>query len=101
MDYAATCEGCRAMYAGRTPPGEAPCRTCRIDPMEDNREALGIFFMVQYQLVMGFNGPVDLNHLAVEAAIEREGIRDRKGCFNKVVRLGYWWINRDRNKDGK
>ena len=87
------------MYAGRTPPGEAPCRTCRIDPMEDNRDALDIFFAVRYQFIMSMNGPVDINHLAVDAAMRRAGI-EGQACFNKVLTLGHWWIERIRNKDG-
>jgi len=88
------------MYAGRKPPGTPPCRTCRVDPMEENRDALGIFFAVRYQFIMGFNGPVDLNHLAIDAAMRRRGI-EGQGVFDKVLTLGHWWIERIREKDGE
>lgn len=48
---------------------------------------------------MGFNGPVDINHMAVDAAIRRENIRERKDCFDRVVHLAKWWIDKINNKD--
>ena len=87
------------MYAGRTPPGTPPCLTCRVDPIEENRDALNIFFQVRYQFIMSINGPVDLNHLAIDAAMQRKGIVGQ-GCFNKVLNLAHWWIECIRNKDG-
>ena len=87
------------MYAGRTPPAEPPCLTCRVDPFDDNRDALKIFFIVRYQLVMSMNGPIDLNHLAIDAAMRREGI-ESKACFDKVLTLGRWWMERIGQKDG-
>ena len=88
------------MYAGRTPSEKPPCRTCRVDPLDDNWDAIRIFFVVKHQFIMGFSGPVDLNHLAIDAAMRRRGI-EGQGVFNKVLILGHWWIERIRNKDGE
>lgn len=92
------CDKCRAIYAERTPPGIPPCETCWVEPMEENKDALRIFLLVRYQLIMGLNGPTDINHLAIDSAMEREGIEDRE-CFNKVLFLGHWWIEQIRKKD--
>jgi len=67
--------------------------------MEENRDALNIFFQVRYQLIMSMDVPIDINHLAIEAAMRREGV-EGQGCFNKVLALGHWWIERIRDKDG-
>jgi len=86
------------MYVERTPPAEPPCGDCRVDPFPENRDALKIFFITRYQFIMGMNGPIDMNHLAIDSAIEREGIRDRRGCFGKLLILGRWWIERVNEK---
>ena len=85
------------MYGDRKPPEEPPCVTCRTDPMDENRDALRVFFIVRNQFIMGMDGPIELNHLAIDAAIEREGING-KACFGKICILGNWWINRIREK---
>jgi hypothetical protein len=36
---------------------------------------------------MAYSRPKDLNHLAVWAAIDAYGVRDRVGTFEKVLRL--------------
>ena len=95
------------MHEKRTPPEEPPCVTCRIDPMAENRDALRVFFIVRNQFIMGFNGPITLNHLAIDAAMERMGIKDRQDCFNRITQshsdkrpsLGNWWIDRIREKN--
>ena len=44
-------------------------------------------------------GPIAINHLAIDAAMDREDIEDRKDCFNKVERLCEWWLNRVNRKE--
>jgi len=86
------------MYLRRIPPENPPCNDCRIDPLEENVAAINIFFKVRFQLIMGMNGPIDLNHLAIDAAMKREGI-EGLACFNKVLVLGRWWLDRIRSQD--
>jgi hypothetical protein len=81
------------MYSRKNPPKEPPCATCRTYPLPKNEDALRIFLIVKNQFIMGFNGPIELNHLAVDAAIKREGISSY-GCFEKVLTLGRWWVDR-------
>jgi len=76
---------------------DPPCETCRIDPMEENADAIRIFFPIRNQLIMYGEVPIDLNHLAVDAAMKREGV-ESKECFNKILALGQWWIERNRKK---
>lgn len=97
LDRSASCGDCLALYRMRQPPEEPPCGTCRVVPMEENESALRVFFEVKYQFIMGFDGPIDLNHLAIEAAMQREGVTDR-ACFERVCALGRWWIQKLREK---
>ena len=80
-------------YAERTPPGTPPCESCRVELKVGNEEAARIYRMVRGQVLTMHNGKqdvvVDLNHLAVWAAIDAYGVRDRIGCFEKVLRLFY------------
>ena len=87
------------MYAERNPPEQPPCSECRTDPFPENKDALKIFFIVRYQFIMGSNGPIDINHLAIDSAIEREGIRDRRDCFSRMLILGRWWLERVNTKE--
>ena len=98
MEYGPICGDCKRMYAERNPPGEAPCQSCRVETVEENEDAIRIFFLTQYQVIMGPRGPVDINHLAVHAAMELYGIIDRRRCFEKVLKLSRWWL--ENIKDG-
>ena len=91
------CGQCREIYSERIPPEEPPCDTCRVEPMEENLDAFKIFGIARAQFIMGANGPIEINHLAIDAAIKREGIED-KDCFNKVLALSRWWIGKLREK---
>lgn len=84
------CEKCRMDYADKNPP-VTPCSTCRVDLQRENEDAARIFQIVRGQQICKWNGErdiaVDLNHLAVWAAIDAYGVRDRTGCFEKVLNL--------------
>ena len=95
MDYSGRCLGCREIYAERNPPEEPPCYTCRILPFEENVDALKVFLITRYQFVSDSVGPIDINHLAIESVMKREGIEDRQ-TFDKVLNLNRWWISRIR-----
>ena len=88
--YGTTCDDCRAMYAERNPPATPPCESCRVDLVSDNEEAAQILMVVRGQVLTRWNGerdiPVDLNHVAVWAAIDGLGVEDRAGTFGKVCR---------------
>jgi len=69
-------------------------------PAEENQDAMKIFLLTKSQLIMGFGGPVDISHLAVWKAIENYpgGVRSPWECFNRVIRLAHWWLERTRDK---
>lgn len=96
------CDQCQQMYAERIPPGTPPCDNCRVEPKEENADALMIFFLVQNQFIMGANGPIDINHLAIHSAMDLYEVKDRRECFKKVLRLARWHINRimEKNENG-
>jgi len=81
------------MYAERNPPGDPPCATCKESAEEENKDALKIFFLVRNQLIMGQGGPIEINHQAIHSAMELYQIRNRRDCFEKVIKLSEYWIN--------
>jgi hypothetical protein len=82
--------------------GEAACVSCRVLPVEENEDALNIFLLTKSQFIMGFGGPVDINHLAIWKAMEHYpgGIRSQWKCFKKVLRLSNWWLERIKPNEG-
>ena len=82
------------MYENRQPPEEPPCNDCRIDPIPENVQAISLFRRVQYQLIMGMGGPVDVSHEAMHRAMDLYDIEDRKRCFTKMLALSRWWIGK-------
>jgi hypothetical protein len=97
------CDQCRQMYAERTPPGEPPCITCWVDLKEENEDAARIFRIVRGQVITRFNGQtdviVDLNHLAVWAAIDRYGVKDQQRCFERVMKIFYQLLEEQKKKE--
>ena len=85
------------MYADRVPPEEPLCTACRVELMECNEDAGMVYMQCRGQVITRFNGQndvvVDVNHLAVWAAIDGYGIKDRIGVFEKVIRLFHHFLN--------
>jgi len=83
------CEKCQMDHAGNDPPTEPPCSTCRVDLLPENEDAGRIYRMIRGQVITRHNGKydtiMDLNHVALWAAIDGYRIRDRIGCFEKVL----------------
>jgi len=101
------CEKCRMDYAERNPP-DPPCESCRVELVEENADAAKVYMTVRSQVLMRtrftehgmpYSEPYDLNHLAIWAAIDGYGIRDRAGVFEKVCRTWHT-IQRERRDDG-
>jgi hypothetical protein len=88
------------MYSERNPPDEPPCDTCRVELKEENEDAAHIFNLVRGQVITRFNGQTDMiigiNHLAVWAAIDAYRVKDRTGCFEKVLNTFYHFLNQEK-----
>lgn len=99
------CDQCREMWQERNErgiEGEPPCEDCWVELKPENEEAAQVFQMVRGQVLTRFNGEtdqvVDINHLAIWAMIDGYGIKDRRGCFEKVCRVFYETL-KDAKKD--
>ena len=83
------------MYEHRNPPEKPPCETCREEALEENSDALRIFFLIRYQLIMNsMGGAVDIRHEAIHRAMELYRIENRQRCFEKVLTLSRWWLEK-------
>jgi len=77
----------------------------------ENKDAVGIFQIVWGQTIDGlhieatkkgviaYSKPKALNHLAVWAAIDAYGVRDRTGCFEKILNLFRFLLRAQREDD--
>ncbi len=92
------------MHAGRNPPDEPPCETCRVDLENDNHEAAMIYGIVKRQVVTLFNGEhdeiIDLNHCAVWEAIDHYKVKDGLRCFEMIMKTFYHFLNERRQRQG-
>lgn len=74
---------CRAIHEPKG--GRPPCDECLPPLWEENQEAFRVYMLCRDQLVMGFNGPVAVNHIAVHEAMRLYGVGNPVDCFEKVV----------------
>ena len=76
------------MYGRRRPPAEPPCKTCRVELMEENAEAAQVYMLTRRQVItVGPGEPVDISIPAVKIAMDLYGVRDQKACLNRVRRV--------------
>ena len=99
-DHAHNCPTCRKIYSSRNPPEEPPCETCRVDLMEENDEAARIYMLCRGQVIVGGDQVLDINHMAVWEAIDRYGVQEPVGCFEKVNRAFHHMLARQREERG-
>lgn len=87
------CEDCRSAYAPHpfdTPEDKErkkngpPCAKCQPGVLPGNREAVDVYMRCQDQLIMGFGGPVGIKVEAVMAVMGLWGVKDQRGCLDKV-----------------
>jgi hypothetical protein len=108
-EYAPDCETCKKMH-DRLHPGEPlPCGKCqakelsdfyKIDLLEENQIPAEIYMMVRGQVITRFNGEygqvMDLNHLAVWAAIDAYEIKARLETFHMIRRVFFHFLGKEK-----
>ena len=62
----------------------APCETCKPDLDFDNVEAVNIYQQCSGQWIVGANGIVDINILAVIEIMKLKKIKNMDECLEKV-----------------
>jgi hypothetical protein len=86
------------MYGARNPPEEPPCENCRVNVLSDNQEALNVYLTTRSQYIMGFNGPVAINQMAVWELIDRLEVKDPVNVFHRVIRCGQVILSKQMEK---
>jgi hypothetical protein len=66
----------------------------------ENEDTAMIYMAVRGQVITrGADGAViDINHLAVDAAIERNGVEDKKRVFEQVVKTFHHFLKERREQ---
>ena len=73
----------------------------RVELLEENADAVKIFYLVRYQLIVSAGGAVDISHEAIHRAMELYRIENRRECFEKMLILSRWWIEKMNKKEGE
>lgn len=93
------CEACREIYGEKIPSEEPPCDTCRPVFLEENQDAIKIFFLVRGQLIVGAEGYlIDIMHEPIHSAMRLHEIKNKKDCFEKVLKMSQIWLESVRTK---
>ena len=61
--------------------------------LPENEDTLKIYGFVKGQVIVGMDGPIDINQLAIWKIIENYGIKDPIKAFEKVVNIGRHFLN--------
>ncbi len=73
---------------------EPNCLECLPPLLPENEDTAKVYQMAQNQLIMGPNGPVDVNIDAIELAMDHYMIQDRRRCRIMVMSTVRHMINR-------
>jgi len=92
------CEACCEDYGERIPPAKPPCDTCRPEFIEENQDAIRIFFLIRGQLIMGAESAIDIMHEPIHKAMKLYKIKNKKECFEKVLKMSQFWLKSVRKK---
>jgi hypothetical protein len=90
------CEGCHDVHGNKKE--DPPCDTCKPEFLEENSDAVQIFYLIRNQLIMTEKGPLDVMHESIHRAMDLYGILKKKECFEKVLLMSSTWIKRAREK---
>jgi hypothetical protein len=61
--------------------------------MPGNSDAVKVYLSVRGQVVSIGERVIDINHLAIEAALDRYQVKDRKKCFEQVVKIFHYFLD--------
>ncbi len=86
------------MYKERHPPTEPPCETCRVELMEDNREAAQLYMLCKRQVITAgeTNEIIDLNYITVKTMMDLYGVTNQKRVFESVLKVFYHFLSKER-----
>ena len=83
--------------AGKEPKN---CAVCLPPLRDENTDAVKIYLLTRNQLIFaGMGEAVEINHLAVHAALDRLKIPNDGECFEKVLRLSAHMLDRSSDKN--
>lgn len=81
------------MYAARTPPGNPPCDTCRVELFDNNADVAEIYMLTRGQMITigPENKPIDLNLSAVASVMLMD--RKQRRQLLKIQNLWHYFNN--------
>lgn len=92
--YLPTCPYCRKKSKEKGE--EPPCKTCRVELLEENEEAGPIYEATKTQVIATGFAVIDINFLAVKGMMELYGVKNQKRCWEKV----HWLWHEMKGREG-
>lgn len=82
----------------KKPPEDPPCKDCRVDLLDENRDAAKIYQITRGQVIAVGDQVIDIDQAAVWTAIDRYGIPDPVRCFELVNTVFHYMLDSRESK---
>ena len=93
------CEDCRLTTIKGEPWSEARCEKCRVDLLEENRDAGTVYIMCRNQVVTaGMGEVIDINLQTVKTVMDLYGVKNQRECVEKVTKTFRHFLSKRRNE---
>jgi len=76
---------CKTIYAKKNE--DPPCNSCIEPLMDENVDAVKVYFLAQNQLIVSMGQIIDLNVNAIKTIMDLYEVRDQRRCLEKVMEL--------------
>lgn len=94
----ADCEVCKRLKGDKFDSND--CKDCLPELMDENKDAARVYLLCRDQAIMApMGGPVALNHMAVHEAMRLYEVEDRRGCFEKVLKVFQHFLEKSREEN--
>ena len=93
------CEECRATKLNGEPWSESRCESCRVDLLEENRDAGTVYIMCRNQVITaGMGEIIDINLQTVKTVMDLYGVKDQRECMEKVTKTFRHYLSKRRDE---
>ena len=79
------CRGCKRRCLEKR--SDPPCVAGEMGLMAENEDAFSVYFICQGQLIVDSGCVIDADINAVLGVIELLKVKDKRGCFEKVMKI--------------
>jgi len=93
------CDRCKETYANSSSKKAPPCDTCRVELLEENKEAAHVFMMSRNQCLSLDKHIIDISIPAVKIIMDLYKVQDQMRCLMKVLKVFHFCLNKRRENE--